>query len=1158
MNKTLKLWISSLLIGSCVFAQYEDLFNNPELIEKSEFSEKPKADAPAPEVVEAQPLLHLLSPSPHREPLSGIDVSPDGRYALTYSNQVLKIWDIEHRAAIADYTLDSEKLRIQYARFRSDSKEVWLMTTGQRLEAYGFDFKKRTAVISMYGFPQTSMVMSHDRTALIGASYYNKKNRLNIERLDLNTKERTKLVDALILTDYGVPLTEDLKMTDFTVDQAGEFATVRFKAQVPTLLLNLKTKEVAATIPWDKGVIGFLPDGRLLAHTFDGQQNKYSHFNPVTFEVKQLFTHPSSTAISPVLPERLDDPIIIREGADSLIFYDLESNQKTDNLAIAGRIADALTTIRVQGQKRYLIAQHSTNKNQNSTALTYLTTINSANQSYGSDWQISTFQPKDLTASLTDFRFLMHNGRSLREITLTESGLPTKELNIEGIHPATTISYFDQSSNQWLLLGKNTSAIYKADETTGVYTDKKVIQGGSRDSAKTYHFDLSRDGRMLARYHQLAVTVTDLNSNRVVREIKVPSSYAISDDVYQRVALSPDGSHVAFAYSMNSEAGTIDTVACYNVASGKLEWTQTADKAYERIDSLSFSPDGRFLYLYGPSNKASGTNSLSARFVSTGELNQAYSWWGNSQIVYNASSTLAAYFTSNQVHVMALPSGKIVGSAPLELRPEKLSFIGSDNFLIAQSATDETIRLIDIRENEVVAEMKLFEDPNKWLAVHPQTGLFASDTSVQQELKFIQGEAITPLASYFDELYRPRLLGSLVKGLSPKPRIAITDLKYAPKLTLKIDGPSTRGLSVEDEFETFELPSSKVTLSLHATCIGSPVTDLRIYQNGKLVSGATRGLFVEDDDTYVEEENFTKSLTQTFELTPGKNRFRAIAINEQGSESIPDEVIVYAKDSGQEVEQGGIALHLLVIGINQYQNSKYNLNYALNDAQSVQAVLESSYSGLFSRKNLYTLFDSDATRENIVATLEAIKAEAEPRDAFIFYYAGHGVVSTDENPEFFLAPHEIRQLYGERRMLQDIAVSSQDLLTYSRDIAAQKQLFILDACQSAGALKTVAVRGASEEKAIAQLARSTGTHWLTATGSDQFATEFDKLGHGAFTYTLLEGLKGAADSGDGIVSVNELKAYIEARVPEVTAEHKGEAQYPASYGYGQDFPIVIP
>jgi uncharacterized caspase-like protein len=101
----------------------------------------------------------------------------------------------------------------------------------------------------------------------------------------------------------------------------------------------------------------------------------------------------------------------------------------------------------------------------------------------------------------------------------------------------------------------------------------------------------------------------------------------------------------------------------------------------------------------------------------------------------------------------------------------------------------------------------------------------------------------------------------------------------------------------------------------------------------------------------------------------------------------------------------------------------------------------------------------------------------------------------------------------------------------------------------------VAQRGAAEEKAIAQLARSTGTHWLTAAGSEQFASEFSQLGHGVFTYVLLQDLSGAADTGDGKITVKELDAYLQEQAPELTQKYKGTPQYPVSFGFGQDFPV---
>jgi uncharacterized caspase-like protein len=157
-----------------------------------------------------------------------------------------------------------------------------------------------------------------------------------------------------------------------------------------------------------------------------------------------------------------------------------------------------------------------------------------------------------------------------------------------------------------------------------------------------------------------------------------------------------------------------------------------------------------------------------------------------------------------------------------------------------------------------------------------------------------------------------------------------------------------------------------------------------------------------------------------------------------------------------------------------------------------------------------------------------------------------------------LVPYDVTQLYGNDGALAQKGFSAAALQQMSKEIKAQKQLFILDACQSAGALEVVAgARGAAEEKAIAQLARATGTQWLTASGSEQFASEFSQLGHGSFTYCLLEAFKGDTNPPDKKLTVKQLDAYLQTKVPEITQKYKGTPQYPASYSYGNDFPIII-
>jgi uncharacterized caspase-like protein len=293
-------------------------------------------------------------------------------------------------------------------------------------------------------------------------------------------------------------------------------------------------------------------------------------------------------------------------------------------------------------------------------------------------------------------------------------------------------------------------------------------------------------------------------------------------------------------------------------------------------------------------------------------------------------------------------------------------------------------------------------------------------------------------------------------------------------------------------------------------------------------------------------------------LTPGENRLKAIALNSQRTESAPAELIVNytpAAPTPAPPTVSDIDLYGLVIGINKYKNPKYNLNYAVADAGAFREQIQQMSGAIFKSIQVDFIVDEHATQTKIIEAFERIKAAAQPKDVFVFYYAGHGVLN--DRREFFLVPHDVTQLYGNNEALASKGLSAAQLQQFSKEIKAQKQLYLLDACQSAGAIEQFALRGAAEEKAIAQLARATGTHWLTASGSEQFASEFAQLGHGVFTYALLEGLKGKADTGDRKITVKEIDAYLQSVVPELTAKYKGSPQYPASYGFGNDFPLVI-
>ena len=210
---------------------------------------------------------------------------------------------------------------------------------------------------------------------------------------------------------------------------------------------------------------------------------------------------------------------------------------------------------------------------------------------------------------------------------------------------------------------------------------------------------------------------------------------------------------------------------------------------------------------------------------------------------------------------------------------------------------------------------------------------------------------------------------------------------------------------------------------------------------------------------------------------------------------------------------------------------------------------------LFKKVELHTLYDKEATRQKILSKLDELSALVSQEDVLIFYYAGHGSMIDNK---FYFIPTESSRLYDASSLHKE-AIEASVIQEKFKNIKALKQLIVMDACQSGGSVELLATRGAQEEKAIAQLSRSAGIHVMASAGSEQFATEFNTLGHGLFTHVLIKGLQGEADGApkDGKVTIYELKSYVDDQVPEVTRKLKGNPQYPYTFSRGHDFPLVI-
>ena len=221
-------------------------------------------------------------------------------------------------------------------------------------------------------------------------------------------------------------------------------------------------------------------------------------------------------------------------------------------------------------------------------------------------------------------------------------------------------------------------------------------------------------------------------------------------------------------------------------------------------------------------------------------------------------------------------------------------------------------------------------------------------------------------------------------------------------------------------------------------------------------------------------------------------------------------------------------LHVLSIGVNEYQDSKFqSLKLAVADAEAVGKALARAGDEAFGDVRISYAFDGNATIMALEETIIEIGKEIHPRDVFILFAAAHG---TSDNGTFYLIPQDFRS--DDERPLRERAVSQARLQNwFSNHIKARRAIVLLDTCES-GAL----VSGPStSDTSIGRLHEAIGRPVLTATAIDQVAVEGYK-GHGVFTYAILDALRNGDANGNGLIEVSELANHVQQLSPILSSE----------------------
>ncbi len=247
----------------------------------------------------------------------------------------------------------------------------------------------------------------------------------------------------------------------------------------------------------------------------------------------------------------------------------------------------------------------------------------------------------------------------------------------------------------------------------------------------------------------------------------------------------------------------------------------------------------------------------------------------------------------------------------------------------------------------------------------------------------------------------------------------------------------------------------------------------------------------------------------------------------------------------------------VVIGVGRYENPDVpKLRYTVPDAEAIYQVL----TGLAGFKKEHVLLLTDTTDKK--PTYRHIKwalgtflaRSAKKDDTVLIYFAGHGAPEVDqrgvERDGFskYLVPSD-----AEPDDLYSTAFPMDELQTIFARIEAERVVVFLDTCYSGaagGRTFTSRKTRAShlDDLFLERLARSKGRAIVTASRPAEVSIELPELGHGVFTYYLIQGLQGAADlNRDGIVTLQELYEYVEQQVAQKSRAVGGN-QHPVMKG----------
>ncbi len=482
-----------------------------------------------------------------------------------------------------------------------------------------------------------------------------------------------------------------------------------------------------------------------------------------------------------------------------------------------------------------------------------------------------------------------------------------------------------------------------------------------------------------------------------------------------------------------------------------------------------------------------------------------------------------------------------------------ITSIASTNNRIIALCEDQTVRVWNLATNELLVSVYI-APKGEWVAWTPQ-GYYDASSGGEKYMGWQVDSEATELSKFYkSSVFASKFhIPEMVKQTIATGSFALAKEKEIKATNIPVNAPKQQKVEVTSplevinnapgiewitpEFQNSELSQPKITIKAKIKS-NSKIKMVKILINGR-PSSNSRGVVIPKS---VGE--FDLLVEQDLILSNDINEIRIFVSNQEAKMVSEKRVInlsgVGGRGTGRSLDVINYSdkpdLYILSIGVSEYENSEYSLNYPDDDAIAITDVFKKIGANVYKDISSTQLLNSKADKKSILEAFDNLEHKVQAKDMVVIFIASHGI---NKNREFFILPYDADLIQKPENV-----VSWKDL-TKTLSKLPSNVIIMIDACRSGqlganlaqySANNTEAMRNAaSDENGLVLMAASTG---------GESALETSTWGHGAFTLAILEGIKeGKADvKPDGTIYLRELDFYVSERTIELT----NNAQHPTT------------